>query len=98
MVMLCTAGLFACGTKQAAHKAVGNDPAGQVREMDIQNSDAPVSSTEGFPQNDTVIITGMVHIYGNGPHTFAGIECEDDNIYAVYPREKEVKSPRSRAA
>jgi hypothetical protein len=91
MVLLCAAGLLTCGTEKAVHKAAGNDTTGQVNETDIQNSDTPVSSAEGSPQDDTVIITGMVHIYGNEPHTFAGIECEDGKIYAVYPREKEAE-------
>jgi hypothetical protein len=41
--------------------------------------------------NDTVIITGMAHIYGGESHTFAGIESEDGKIYAVYPPEKEAE-------
>ncbi|MDR3302576.1 MAG: hypothetical protein LBT01_08660 [Spirochaetaceae bacterium] len=35
------------------------------------------------------IIRGMVKIYGNEPHTYAGIETEDGKHYAVYPAEKE---------
>jgi ABC-type oligopeptide transport system substrate-binding subunit len=75
IILFCTAGLFACGTAQKAQKA-GDDSTG------IQNSAAP---------KDTVIITGMVQIYGNAPHTFAGIASEDGKTYAVYPREKEME-------
>jgi hypothetical protein len=66
MILLCTVGLFACGTAQKANKTAGDDAVA-----------------------DTVIITGMVNIYGSEPHTFAGIESEDGKTYAVYPREKE---------
>lgn len=86
MVMFCAIGLFACGTEQAANKAAEDAATGQVSEMDIQNSDASVHT-----MSDTVIIIGMVRIYGSEPHTFAGIESEDGGIYAVYPREKEVE-------
>lgn len=68
MVVLCAAGLFACGTQQAAYKMAEDDSMG-----------------------DTVIITGMVHIYGSEPHTYPGIESEDGRIFAVYPYEKETE-------
>jgi hypothetical protein len=64
VMMLCTVGLFACGTAQKANKTAGDDTVA-----------------------DTVIITGMVKIYGSEPHTYAGIESGDGKIYAVYPRE-----------
>ena len=34
---------------------------------------------------------GAVNIYGNEPHTYAGIEAENGRIYAVYPPEKEAE-------
>jgi hypothetical protein len=39
--------------------------------------------------DDTVLITGQVHIYGSEPHTFPGIVSDDGKTYAIYPREKE---------
>jgi hypothetical protein len=34
------------------------------------------------------VITGRVQIYGNEPHTFAGIIDEKGVAYAAYPQEK----------
>lgn len=75
MMLLCAAGLFACGTAQKANKAAGDNS------TNIQN-DAPAGS---------VIITGSVHIYGSEPHTYVGIESDNGKTYAVYPREKEAE-------
>jgi len=38
-----------------------------------------------------VRITGMVHIYGNEPFTFAGIVDENGTEYAVYPPDKDAE-------
>jgi hypothetical protein len=35
------------------------------------------------------IIRGMVRVWGNEPHTYAGIETSDGKHYAVFPDEKE---------
>ncbi|MHC6201743.1 hypothetical protein ACYULU_00950 [Breznakiellaceae bacterium SP9] len=62
VVLVCTADLFACGTREVVHKVTGDE---------------------------TVIITGTVHIYGSEPHTYVGIVSEDGSrTYAVYPHEK----------
>ena len=37
----------------------------------------------------TAIITGMVRIFGNEPHTYVGIVDEGGTEYAVYPRSVE---------
>ena len=52
------------------------------------------SSVENIEQvNDsmetTIKIVGRVQIYGNVPHTYAGIVDENDNLYAVYPKSQE---------
>lgn len=39
----------------------------------LGKKDEPVQST----------VTGLVHIYGNEPHTFAGIVCDDGKAYTV---------------
>jgi ABC-type oligopeptide transport system substrate-binding subunit len=36
MILLCAAGLFACGTRQSANKTVAYNTAGQVSKMDTQ--------------------------------------------------------------
>jgi hypothetical protein len=33
-------------------------------------------------------LTGRIQIYGNEPHTFAGIIDEDGTEYAIYPRNR----------
>jgi hypothetical protein len=50
---------------------------------------APTATPSGVQ-----VIRGMVKIYGNEPHTYAGIETEDGKHYAVYPieKEKEIRS------
>ena len=40
-------------------------------------------------ETDMVEIDGMVRVYGNEPHTFAGIVDQNGVEYAVYPPEKE---------
>jgi hypothetical protein len=35
------------------------------------------------------LIRGRVRVWGNEPHTYAGIETTDDKRYAVFPAEKE---------
>jgi len=42
-----------------------------------------------YNAGNAVKITGMVHIYGNEPHTFAGIVDANGTQYAVYPRSSE---------
>jgi hypothetical protein len=39
----------------------------------------------GISMKNTAKITGTVQIYGNEPHTFAGIAGENGEEYAVYP-------------
>ncbi len=39
-----------------------------------------------------ITITGTVVIYGNEPHTYAGIKTEDEKrVYAIYPENVELK-------
>ena len=40
-------------------------------------------------EESSVMIRGRVQIYGNEPHTFAGIVDENGTEYAVYPRSSE---------
>jgi len=47
--------------------------------------DAPLASNV----ENTGIITGMVQIYGNEPHTYVGIVEGNGTEYAVYPRSSE---------
>jgi hypothetical protein len=42
-------------------------------------------------EEKTAKITGMVHVYGNEPHTFVGIEDEKGTEYAVYPPSSEAE-------
>jgi len=47
-----------------------------------------VSGGSSSGKGKTEIIRGRVKIYGNEPHTYAGIELEDKSkIYAVSPKE-----------
>jgi hypothetical protein len=43
----------------------------------------------GISMKNTVKITGTVQIYGNEPHTFAGIAGENGKEYAIYPPSSE---------
>jgi len=45
-------------------------------------------SLEGREEN-TVRLVGRIQIYGNAPHTFAGIIDENGVEYAIYPPELE---------
>jgi hypothetical protein len=52
----------------------------------------------GINMKDMVKITGTVQIYGNEPHTFAGITGENGEEYAIYPpsREDELRALQGR--
>jgi len=43
---------------------------------------------------ETSIIVGRVEVYGNEPHTYAGIVDENDKVYAIYPTAKEAELRR----
>ena len=47
------------------------------------------NSQAGAEMENTINIVGTVRIYGNEPHTFAGILGEDGTEYAVFPPSKE---------
>jgi hypothetical protein len=52
------------------------------------SSSPPQSEGPEAPANAR-IIRGRVRVYGNEPHTYAGIETTDGKRYAVFPAEKE---------
>ena len=59
---------------------------------DMNNSSqcaAAGNTTADNGGGSTVKITGRIQIYGNEPHTFAGIIDENGVEYAIYPPSKE---------
>jgi hypothetical protein len=57
--------------------------------QDSQNNNVEAAETA----ENIIKILGKIQIYGNEPHTFAGIVDEDGNEYAIYPsfREDELR-------
>ena len=51
----------------------------------LQDSPAANAETAEPGFESTIILKGRVQIYGNEPHTFAGIIDENGTEYAVYP-------------
>ncbi len=43
-----------------------------------------------FSKNKTKTIQGYVHVYGNNPFAFIGIETTDEKIYAISASEEEI--------
>ena len=43
-----------------------------------------------FSKNKTKTIQGYVHVYGNDPFAFIGIETADEKIYAISASEEEI--------
>ncbi len=43
-----------------------------------------------FSKNTTKTVKGFVHVYGNEPFTYIGIETEDDKNYAISASEEEI--------
>jgi hypothetical protein len=74
-----TISLFSHGIREEKNNA-GNS---------IENTEAAGTidggKDSGISMKNTVKITGMVQIYGNEPHTFAGIAGENGEEYAIYP-------------
>jgi len=75
VIALAALSVFSCGTAS-----------GDQREQGLLNETPLATNVE-----NTVKITGTVHIYGNEPHTFVGIVDERGNEYAVYPVSKEAE-------
>ena len=53
----------------------------------------PINTGEKFntDMENVIKITGYVQIYGNEPHTFAGIKDENGVEYSIFPPEQEEK-------
>lgn len=43
-----------------------------------------------FSKNTTKTVKGFVHVYGNEPFTYLGIETEDNKRYAISASEEEI--------
>lgn len=54
-------------------------------------SPRPEKSVESAAE-ETIVLRGYVRVFGNEPHTYAGIELEGKSkTYAVYPADAEMK-------
>jgi hypothetical protein len=69
-------------------------PCGRKEKKNSQPVTVESANTEGRSNtmtNNVIKITGRVRIFGNEPHTFAGIVDENGTEFAVYPPEQEEK-------
>jgi hypothetical protein len=66
-------------------------PCGKKEKNNVQPVTVESAGAEGRGTGNMSKITGRVKIFGNEPHTFAGIVDENGTEFAVYPPEQEEK-------
>ncbi len=82
-------GMTSCVLAQSARTASGSDTGGPDAETSA-SMPKPDKSDRENTRGKKKTIRGTVVIYGNEPHTYAGIRTEDGKkIYAIYPEDAE---------